>query len=83
MSLSREICKICFKANPIGFTVPDEIWHDAIPPEHWSHVICISCFARLADEKIIPWDKEIQLYPVSMCSHIREIRPHPGGARIR
>jgi hypothetical protein len=66
MSLSREICKICFRANPVGFTVPDEIWRDVIPTELQSDVVCISCFARLADEKLVPWDLQIELYPVSM-----------------
>jgi hypothetical protein len=69
MPLSREICKMCFWVNPVGFYVPDEIWLEAIPPEHRSSVVCISCFARLADEKLIPWDGQIQLYPVSMATH--------------
>ena len=74
MLLSREICRICFRANPVGFTVPDEIWKAAIPPEHLSSVVCMSCFARLADEKLIPWDRDIEFYPVSMYSHLMEIK---------
>ena len=74
MTLSREICKICFRANPVGFSVPDEIWKDAIPSRHWDDVVCISCFARLADEKLIPWDEQIELYPVSMRTHIEDIK---------
>ena len=74
MSLSREICKLCFRANPVGFSVPDEVWADAIPVEHQSQVVCISCFARLADEKLIPWDRDICLYPVSMHAHLEACR---------
>ena len=74
MSLSREICKICFRANPVGFHVPDEIWNDAIPPEHQSDVVCISCFTRLADEKLIAWDRQIQLYPVSIRTHLDNVK---------
>lgn len=70
MPLSREICRICFRVNPVGFAVPDEVWHDVIPPEHLSNVVCISCFARLADEKLVPWDRQIQFYPVSMYTHL-------------
>jgi len=74
MPLSREICKLCFRANPVGFVVPDEIWKDVIPPKHWSKVVCISCFAHLADEKLIPWDRQIRLYPVSMYTHLRNVK---------
>lgn len=70
MPLSREICRICFRVNPVGFYVPDDVWNAVIPPEHLSNVVCISCFARLADEKLVPWDRDIQLYPVSMYSHL-------------
>jgi hypothetical protein len=77
MSLSREIFKLCFRANPVSFHVPDDIWKDTIPPEHQSHVVCISCFTRLADEKLIPWDNHIRLYPVSMNTHLKEIYENP------
>lgn len=46
-----------------------------MPPEHLSSVVCISCFARLADEKLIPWDQDIQLYPVSMHTHLMGVKP--------
>ena len=74
MFLSREICKLCFKVNPVGFCVPDEIWKEVIPSEHRSKVVCISCFARLADEKVIPWDSQIRLYPVSMYTHLDNVK---------
>lgn len=70
MSLSREICKICFRANPVGFYVPDNIWNDVVPSEYRSRVVCISCFTCLADEKLVPWDDNIQFYPVSMHTHL-------------
>ncbi len=74
MPLSREICKLCFRVNPVGFVVPDETWIAVTPPEYRSKVVCISCFAHLADEKLIPWDNQIQLYPVSMRTHIEEVK---------
>ena len=74
MPLSREICKLCFRANPVGFYVPDEIWKDTIPPEHQADVVCLWCFARLADEKLIPWDRKIQLYPISMYTHLNQVK---------
>ncbi len=77
MPLSREICRICFRVNPVGFYVPDNIWNDVVPPEHLSSVVCISCFARLADEKLVPWDRDIQLYPVSMYTHLCGVKLIP------
>jgi len=71
--LSREICKLCFRTNPVGFHVLDEIWKDTIPKKHQSDVVCLSCFARLADEKLIPWDRHIKLYPVSMFTHLEGV----------
>jgi len=65
---------MCFRANPVGFHVPDEVWKEAIPQEHWSSVVCLLCFARLADEKLIPWHRRIQLYPVSMHSHLLGVK---------
>lgn len=33
------------------------------------------CFARFADEKLIPWEDHIVFYPVSLASHINEDTP--------
>ena len=74
MPPSREICKLCFRANPVGFTVSDEIWKAVIPLEHQSKVVCISCFARLADEKLIHWECQIRLYPISMYTHLNNVK---------
>jgi hypothetical protein len=73
MGLSREICRLCFHANPVGFSVPDNVWEAAMPPDHRQSVLCLACFARLADEKLIPWDGEIALYPVSMATHLGKV----------
>ncbi len=74
MPLSREICKICFRVNPIGFSVPDKIWRAVIPKEYQSGEVCLWCFTHLADEKLIPWDNQIEFYPVSMYSHLNNVK---------
>jgi len=76
MPLTRELCKLCWHANPIGFAVPDAIWSQVIPEPLQSSVVCIACFIRLADEGLIRWDREIRLYPVSLVTHIE----HVGGS---
>lgn len=67
---TREICKACFHPNPIGFDVPNEIWESAVPERLRSGVVCIACFARLADEAMLRWDENIKMYPVSMATHL-------------
>lgn len=73
-SLSRELCKICYHVNPVGFSVPDRIWRAAVPVKFRNNVVCITCFQRLADEKLIPWDDEIEFWPVSMASFVKFVQ---------
>lgn len=67
---SREICKACFEINRIGFSVPDEIWIKVVPILLRDHILCLNCFTRFADERLIPWDENITFYPVSFVKHI-------------
>lgn len=68
--MSREICKICYHPVTVGFSVPDDVWEAAMPTLVRDHVVCLACFTRLADEKLIEWDREIEFWPVSMAIHI-------------
>ena len=70
VGVSREICRICHHVNAVGFSVPDHVWQSVAPTPIRDSVICLSCFTRLADEKLIQWDKDIQFYPVSLVTHI-------------
>lgn len=67
---SREICKICYYVNTVGFVVADDIWSAVVPPEHQRGIVCLNCFTRLADTKMIQWDKGIRLFPVSLKTHL-------------
>lgn len=69
---TREICKLCYQINTVGFHVPDHIWEAVVPPEVRTRVVCLACFTRLADEKLIPWDCQIEFFPVSLFSHLRQ-----------
>lgn len=64
--MTREICKICFHPNRVGFSVPDEVWNIVIPDIHKNHVVCLQCFTRLADEHLVEWDKNIEFFPISL-----------------
>lgn len=69
---SREICKSCFHINAVGFSVPDEVWKSAVPEQLQNRILCLGCFTRLADEKLIPWDDCIEFWPVSLATHIAD-----------
>ena len=72
MPPSRQICKICGHAEAIGFYVPDEVWYIVVPGFYKEQELCLSCFARLADEKLIPWDDYIEILPpISMYNYIK------------
>jgi hypothetical protein len=67
---SREICKICWRENPVGFAVPDEIWEAVVPEHVLDRVVCLTCFTTMADAKRIAWDKKIEFFPVSLARHL-------------
>lgn len=66
---SRETCSECGKISAVGFHVPDEIWRQAIPPDRQQDIFCIGCFVLYADRRYLPWDGEIEFYPVSKKTH--------------
>lgn len=66
MGLTREICKRCGRENPLGFTVPDEVWLKAVPLEYRNVTLCILCFDELATYARVNWTKTpIKFWPVS------------------
>lgn len=75
MTLTRETCRVCYHPNPVGFHVAANVWAAAVPAALRSQVLCITCFARLADEALLAWGVGIQLFPVSLASSMRERQP--------
>lgn len=67
---TRERCAACHRISPIGFFVPNEIWEVVVHPSLQDSILCLSCFTSRADEKLIPWDKEILFFPVSFYTHL-------------
>lgn len=68
----REICRLCHEVNRVGFYVPDSVWRAAMHVSQWNEIVCLSCFTRLADERGVEWDREIEFYPVSRIGHDRD-----------
>lgn len=63
--MTREICKACCRESAVGFSVPDHVWAAAVEPEMREKVLCVTCFTTRADRHLVPWDREIQFWPVS------------------
>lgn len=69
-TVTREICKLCYCVNAIGFRVPEDVWRAVVPQHVQNAVVCLACFTRLADEQLVPWDRDIALFPVSLARHL-------------
>lgn len=73
VGLSREICKICYRPNRVGFYVPTKVWRKVIPKHLVNKVVCLDCFTRMADEKLIKWDDDMEFAPVSFVTHLQPL----------
>ncbi len=72
MPPTREICKRCGRENPLGFTVPDEVWNKAVPPEYRNKELCILCFDEFATYAGVDWTSTpIEFWPVSGVEALR------------
>lgn len=69
----RETCQMCHAINTIGFHVPNAVWFEVIHPYYHNATICVNCFIRRADEKMVEWDRVIELYPVSKMTHLKAV----------
>src|SRR5690606_36929680 len=69
--VTRELCKRCWRFNPVGFSVPDEVWNRVVPEEFRNRVLCIMCFDYFATEHGVEWAQCVELYPVSGVMHLR------------
>lgn len=74
---TRERCGLCHAISPVGFWVPDETWAAVVHPSHLHTIHCLRCFTDRADEKLIPWDRDIKFYPVSRATHLADVRGMP------
>uniref|UniRef100_A0A6M3JFB1 Uncharacterized protein n=1 Tax=viral metagenome TaxID=1070528 RepID=A0A6M3JFB1_9ZZZZ len=45
---------------------------DSVHVSQRNSIVCLRCFARLADERGVQWDKEIEFHPMSQISIVKE-----------
>jgi hypothetical protein len=68
---TRQWCDMCGEICRIIFWVPDDVWLECIPRHHWTSRVCIECFMKRADEKLIQWEKDLKI--ISMDSLYSQI----------
>ena len=67
---TRERCAACQKISPVSFPVSNEIWEAVIHRQFENSILCLPCFISRADEKLVAWDRAIELFPVSLFTHL-------------
>jgi hypothetical protein len=63
---TRDTCKLCYHAITVSFVADNYIWQQTVPANVRDRPVCLGCFIRLADEKLLPWDRGIQFFPISL-----------------
>lgn len=69
----RQFCSICNEVDRVMFNVPDDIWELATHFSQREDIICLACFTKMADERGVEWDKDIEFIPISQINHMREV----------
>ena len=70
---TRPICEDCRRRIVVDFRVPDEVWLAVFKETHGPGYFCVQCFGARADERLVPWCRDIELYPMSQAEHIATI----------
>lgn len=71
---TRERCAACQQVSPVGFAVPKDVWKAVVHTNYQNSILCLLCFISRADEKLIEWEKDIKLYPVSLATIVTKYR---------
>lgn len=73
----RPKCAACAHVLKVDYYVSDEkIWRETVKPYYRNSIICLNCFTRWADEKLLRWCKHIELYPRSLRSQLDYMKNH-------
>jgi hypothetical protein len=61
----RDFCNVCFQPNAFPFVVPDQLWKACVPTGLQKAELCVMCFAKFGDERLLPWEDFIEFNPIS------------------
>jgi hypothetical protein len=70
---TRPICEDCRRRVVVDFKVPDEVWLAVFKETHGPGYFCVQCFGARADERLVPWCRDIELFPMSQAEHIASV----------
>lgn len=65
-------CEICHRPINIPFHVPDDVWNEVIPIKLRDKHVCLSCFITKANTFLIEWEKDIEFFPKSLVTEMKE-----------
>ena len=66
----RQICTVCGNECRVDFIVPNDIWELATHFSQRNALICLDCFTKMADARLVQWDRYIKFYPQSLITII-------------
>ena len=66
----RQICSLCNNPCRVGFWVPNGVWKQALHPSQWDEMLCLECFTKAADERLVQWDSTIVFHPISLATFL-------------
>lgn len=70
---NRQFCDWCHEVCRIDFAVPNEMWDEVMATPNRIGRVCVNCFARRADEKMVRWCDSITLRPMSKRRHFDDV----------
>lgn len=70
----RQFCSVCGRVYRVDYSVPDDVWELSTHISQRNSLICLSCFAEMADERQVEWCKDIKFYPTSLIKYNKQIK---------
>jgi hypothetical protein len=67
----RQLCSVCKREYAVDFFVPNDVWELATHHSQRDDLICLDCFARMADCRFVQWDRDIEFVPRSLVSQMQ------------
>lgn len=69
-SCTRERCASCQHIRGLGFSVPDDVWAAVVHPQFFESILCLPCFAERGDARLVNWTEGLQVWAVSLVTHL-------------
>lgn len=72
---TRPRCGNCGEYVVCDFVADDDVWKRAVPRHlQTGCYLCLTCFARSGDERLVRWEEGLEIIPLSLRSHLEDVR---------